>query len=56
MIILQLFLNYITPYLYKEVITEVSIKDYGPDILADIFYFIYTMFPVTMDYFKDTLK
>ena len=52
----QFLLKYLTSYLYKEVLTKFSIKYYLPEILADIFYFIYTLSRTTMYKLKDNLK
>ena len=49
-------MQYLTPFIYKEVMNEVSTKDSFPEILAAIFSWIYTVFTTTMDDFKDNIK
>ena len=49
-------MNSFTPSLYKDILTKVSIKYSGPDILVAIFYFIYTVSNATIYDLKDNLK
>ena len=46
----------LTPYLYKEVLAKVSIKDNSPEILEDIFSFVYKVSPPTTDYLRNNLE